>query len=81
MNKPKTSLLSISMVYFVKQNALLINDSNACIGKKQERQNLIYNILSSVTSRLLSHTDVVSCSPERISLSDDSKEVVINIAD
>ena len=69
------------MVYFVKQNAVLINDSNPCRGKKQERQNLIYNILSSVTSRLLSHTGVVSCSPEHISLSDDSKEVVINIAD
>ena len=32
------------------------------------------------TSRLLSHTGIVSCSSEQISLSDNSREVAVHIA-
>ena len=32
------------------------------------------------TSRLLSHPGIVSCSPEHLSLSDDSREVAVHIA-
>ena len=31
-------------------------------------------------TRLLSHTGIVSCSPEHLSLSDDSREVAVHIA-
>ena len=34
---------------------------------------------SLATSRLLSHTGIVSCSPEHLSLSDGSREVAVHI--
>ena len=33
------------------------------------------------TKRSLSHTDLVSCSPEHLSLSDEIREVAVHIAD